>query len=107
MKTLAKVLLIVFWFLGAGTGWPSPSTAPSSEASTYHIALMEGVDAKVNGHRVTLQVTAGWGAGLSMSAAVPGWVAALSSRLHGGGASPTIAATPASLPPTETTPLAP
>lgn len=97
MKTLAKVFLIVFWLLGAGTGGMTPDASPAHETSAYRMALVDGVDLHVHDQRVTVQIDTKWTGRMTMSAAVPGWVAALSSHLHA--ASSTGSTTAASLMP--------
>jgi len=84
MKTLTNVLLLVFWLLGAGTGWSSPDAVPSQHApAAYRTALFDGVDLKVYRDRVTVDVASPWsGDPVAISAAVPEWVTALSVQVH-------------------------
>ena len=84
MKTFTKILLLVFWLLGAGTGGPSPDATLSRDApAAYRIALFDGVDLQVHRDRVTVDVAAPWRDGsVAIAASVPGWVAAWSMQVH-------------------------
>ncbi len=84
MKTLSKVLLLVFWLLGAGIGWSSPADTSSPETPVaYRVALFDGVDLKVHHDRVTVNVVSPWSDDrVALAASVPQWVTALSAQVH-------------------------
>ena len=82
MKTFTKVLLIVFWLLGAGAGFTGPeSSSPSDTQARYRYAVTESVDLSVQGHHVTLRIEhRAAPRALALTVAVPSWVAAWSHR---------------------------
>lgn len=83
MQTLAKILLLVFWLIGAGTGWSPPDAAPAQDDIAYHVALFDGADLQVRPHHGTVQISAVWsGHAVALSASVPHWVTALSAQVH-------------------------
>lgn len=81
MKTFTKVLLIVFWLLGAGSGLTVPESAPPDAQARYRYAVTESVDVSVQGHHVTLRVEhRAVPRAFALTVAVPSWVAAWSHR---------------------------
>lgn len=78
MRTLVKVLLFVFWLVGAGTGLSIQGSDPADHADTYYYTVTEGVDLALDGERVALHIESELVLGrVSLAAAVPSWVAAL------------------------------
>ncbi len=81
MRTLAKILLLVFWLLGAGSGITVSESTPADPPAYYRYAVAEGVDVAVQGHRVTVRVEhRAVPRAVALTVAVPSWVAAWSHR---------------------------
>lgn len=83
MRTLTKVLLLVFWLLGAGSGFAVPEPSPADDYGHYRYTLMEGVNVSVQSRLVTLRVEHRVAPrSFALTVSVPSWVAALSHHQH-------------------------
>lgn len=81
MKTFTKVLLLVFWLLGAGGGFTVPESPHADRQAQYRYALAEGVDVSVQRQHVTLHVEHRMmPRSFALTVAVPAWVTALTHR---------------------------
>jgi hypothetical protein len=81
MKTFTKVLLLVFWLLGAGVGLTVPESPQTDGQGQYRYALAEGVDVSVQRQHVTVHIEhRAMPRSFALTVAVPAWVTALSHR---------------------------